>query len=68
MPYSGFSEFETYGTFVEKNYKGIYVIRYWNSLREGAIFFNPKFLTENDIKNISTNFYAISFEKYQEYT
>lgn len=68
LPYSGFSEFETYGTFAEEYYKGVYIIRYWNSLREGILFFNPKFLTENDIKNISKNYYAISFEKYQEET
>ena len=33
LPGSGFSEFETYGTFVKEYYKKIYVIRNWESLR-----------------------------------
>ena len=31
LPKSGFSEFETYGTFVKKYYKQIYNIRHWES-------------------------------------
>ena len=62
---SGFSEFETYGTFVKEYYKQIYDIRHWKSLRlkngNRILYFNSNFFT--DIKNISKNYNAISFEK-----
>ena len=61
---SGFSEFETYGTFVNKYYNNTYDIRPWKSLREGNKFYNPKYLTDKDIQNIAKNYNAISFEKY----
>lgn len=68
LPRSGFSEFETYGTFVSVNYKQIYDIRHWKSLRlrlrkRKILNFNPNFITDNDIKNISKIYDAISFEK-----
>ena len=68
LPKSGFSEFETYGTFVKKYYKQIYNIRHWESftrLRKKIteLHFNSNFLTDNDIKNFSKNYNAISFEK-----
>ena len=66
LPKSGFSEFETYGTFVKEYYKQIYDIRNWKSLRLRKeiekLHLNSSFLTENDIKNISKNYNAISFE------
>jgi hypothetical protein len=68
LPKSGFSEFETYGTFVNEYYKRIYDIRYWKSLRlrkrNRILFhFNSSLVTDNDIKNIFKNYNAISFEK-----
>ena len=62
MSFSGFSEFETYGTFVNKYYINTYDIRPWKSLREGSQYYNPNYLTDKDIQNISKNYDAISFE------
>ena len=44
---SGFSEFETYGTYCQFYYKDLYKIRKWKSLREGTIFFGNKIKEEN---------------------
>jgi hypothetical protein len=68
LPFSGFSEFETYGTFVKEYYKQIYDIRHWKSFRlrkrhRKLFHFNSSRITENDIKNIFKKYNAISFEK-----
>ena len=65
LPLSGFSEFETYGTFVKEYYKEIYSKRPWKSIRRGNLYFNPKLLTDNDIKKISRYYDSISFEKWK---
>jgi hypothetical protein len=69
LPKSGFSEFETYGTFVKEYYKQIYDIRNWKSLRlrkgNPIIQFKQKSLTSNDIKNLSKKYNAISFEEWK---
>ena len=62
LPRSGFSEYETYGTFVKEYYKQIYDIRPWKSLREGYLYFNPKFLSDDDINKISNKYNSVSFE------
>ena len=62
---SGFSEFETYGTFVKEYYKQVYSKRPWKSLRYGNLYFNPKLLTDNDIRKISRYYHSISFEKWK---
>ena len=33
-------------------------------LRFGNLYFNPKFLTDNDIKKLSKNYNSISFENW----
>ena len=49
--HTGFSEFETYGSFVKVHYKQVYSKRLWKSLRQGMnLNFNPKFLTNKEIK------------------
>lgn len=60
---SGFSEFETYGTYVEKYYPSTYVIRRWRSLREGTIFYK-NYVTAKDLEYLSPKFDAVSFEKH----
>lgn len=61
---SGFSEFETYGTFVYKNYHSEYELRQWCSLRFGGMFFTPSDLKDKKIvKWLSSYYHAISFEK-----
>lgn len=62
--YSGFSEYETYGTFVNEFYKNSYKIRSWKSLRNGKNFYNPKLFTYQKAKICSRNYDAISFENY----
>jgi hypothetical protein len=61
---SGFSEFETYGTFVKEHYRLVYSKRRWKSLRVSKLYFNPKFLTINDIKNFSKYYNSISIENW----
>ena len=50
LNYSGFSEYETYGTFVDTRYPNFYNHRKWFSFRYGTNFFNnASNLNENDI-------------------
>ena len=62
IPFSGFSEFETYGTFVNKYFIKTYSIRRWKSLRRGKYFYNPNNLINNDILNLGIKYFAVSFE------
>lgn len=64
LPKSGFSEFETYGTFVNVHYNDSYKIRKWKSLRGGKYYYNPKFFSFKDGQKISDKFDAISFENW----
>lgn len=61
---SGFSEFETYGTYIFKQYKETYTTRYWKSMRFGG-FFYPKsvLLSETQRKWLGRHYHAITFEK-----
>ena len=65
---SGFSEYETYGTFVDSRYPNFYIHRNWFSLRIGSRFFdNAKNLNESDIIWLSKDFHAITFEIYDKF-
>ena len=64
LRYSGFSEYETYGTFASKYYSKEYNIRKWKSLRSGNLYYSYKLLTDNDIKKISKKYDAVTFENY----
>lgn len=59
----GFSEFETYGTYMTVNYPEEYEIRRWYSMRSAGCFFEADKLTKDDIDWLSKDFHAISFEK-----
>ena len=61
----GFSEFETYGTFVNEYYKKTYDIRSWKSLRPANIYYKNKKLTGNDILILAKNYDAVSFENWE---
>ncbi|MCR5773086.1 MAG: hypothetical protein K6G87_17825 [Butyrivibrio sp.] len=63
---SAFSEFETYGTYVMTKHPKEYLLRSWNSMRYGAMFFDKDVINENDFTWLSKDFFAISFEKNQE--
>lgn len=64
LSHSGFSEFETYGTYANVHYNEFYKIRKWKSLRSGKSYYNPKFFSFKDGQNISDKFDAISFENW----
>ena len=63
LPFSGFSEFETYGTYMLTNYSNFYNCREWKSLREGAEYFDIKKITMKDFLWLSKDYDAITFEK-----
>lgn len=68
LNYSGFSEYETYGSFVDTRYPNFYVHRNWFSIRHGSTFFNnSNNLNKNDIIWLSKDFHAITFEKYNRF-
>ena len=60
---NGFSEFETYGTYVCSRYPEAYRIRNWHSFRQGGAFFDPDTITDRYYQWLGHDFYAISFEK-----
>lgn len=62
---SGFSEFETYGTFVAFTEPAKYKLREWHSFRLGAEFFDPETICDRDFEWLGKDFQAISFEKNQ---
>ena len=66
IKYSGFSEFETYGTYVDNKFPNIYKHRKWYSRRDASFFFNNSDnLEEKDIKWLSKEFHALSFENWK---
>ena len=63
---SGFSEFETYGSFVDTKFPSVYKHRKWFSRRDAFSFFNnSENLNEKDIKWLSKDYDALSFEKWK---
>ena len=61
---SGFSEFETYGSYVCKYEPASYEIRHWKSLRNAAFFFDAQIpLTERNVSWLAKKYDAVSFEK-----
>lgn len=59
----GFSEFETYGTYVMTYYEEEYVLREWKSMRYGSFFYNINNLNSRVINWLGKNYDAISLEK-----
>ena len=62
----GFSEFETYGTWVAIRYPDKYRIRKWKSFRNAGFFIGREELTDDDREWLSGSYDAVSFERYQE--
>ncbi len=58
----GFSEFETYGTFVTDRYPDSYGYRSFSSLRRGSWFLTPDELTIEDMEWLSQDYDAVTFE------
>lgn len=62
----GFSEFETFGTFITTLYPGEYSIRTWKSMRAAGYFFEPSELNKDDIDWLAKDYDAITFESYNQ--
>ena len=61
---SGFSEYETYGTYAHTKNPNFYYHRNWFSQREAKTFFgSTENLSEDDINWLSQYYHALSFEK-----
>ena len=64
IKHQGFSEFETYGTFVDNKYPNIYTHRKWYSRRDAKIYIgSANNLNEDDIIWLSRSYHALLFEK-----
>lgn len=62
LPGTGFSEFETFGSYVEKRYPGFYKIRIIRSLREGDLFLG-EYRSEKYMKWAAESYDLINFER-----
>ncbi|MCR5407246.1 MAG: DUF6492 family protein [Lachnospiraceae bacterium] len=60
---NGFSEFETYGSFVCLTMPQAYRLREWHSFRLAGEFFDPDKITDEDYEWLGRDFDAVSFEK-----
>ena len=60
---NGFSEFETYGSFVCLTTPYSYRLREWHSFRLAGEFFDPETISDSDYEWLAHDFDAISFEK-----
>lgn len=62
----GFSEFETYGTWVGMHHPSAYILRNWKSFRNTNFFVDVNDLTPEDIEWLAGSYQAATFERYQE--
>ncbi len=62
----GFSEFETYGTFVTDRYPDSYSRNEFRSFRRGSWFVNEKDLDDDDIIWLAKDYDAITFENAEQ--
>ena len=62
----GFSEFETFGTWVGMNHPSAYKLRNWKSIRNTSFFTDISDITQDDLDWLATSYDAATFEKYQE--
>ena len=62
---SGFSEFETFGTYVQSKFPDEYSLREWKSLRCGGLFFDGA-LSATTVSWLARYYDAISFEKWDK--
>ena len=63
VKYSGFSEFETYGTYCMNLHPGEYTLRRWHSTRNGGYYFDKDSFGDDEIKWLRPYYDAVSFEK-----
>lgn len=61
---SGFSEFETFGTYVTKEHPTYYALRKWASMRYAGFFYDgSKMMTETKMIWLAKRYDAVTFEK-----
>ncbi len=60
----GFSEFETFGTWIMNRHPDAYVLRQWKSMRRCNLFTDSHDLNDADIKWLARDYDAASFESY----
>ncbi len=60
----GFSEFETYGTWIMNRHPESYALRAWRSIRKAGLFVDSHDLTDSDVKWLARDYDAASFESY----
>ena len=60
---NGFSEFETYGTYVGYRYTHVYKLRRWYSYRNCGQYFGADDISEEEMDWLGKDFFAITFEK-----
>lgn len=63
---AGFSEFETYGTYVTHYYPNMYKIRKWHSLRTGTVFFGG-YIEGKKLTELAVVYDAVSFENHYKH-
>ena len=62
----GFSEFETYGSWVGMRHSSAYMLRDWMSFRNTNFFVDIKDVQQEDLDWLAKDYDAATFEKYQE--
>lgn len=63
LPHSGFSEFETYGTYTDSRYPGLYEKISYKSLRDGGRYFALDQFSSREADWLRGIYQAVSFEK-----
>ena len=67
LAYSGFSEFETYGSYVVARHPNAYSLREWHSLRCGRRFYSDlSVIDEENRRWLSQKYDALSLEKWNK--
>lgn len=64
----GFSEFETYGSWMTVRHPGEYVLREWNSMRKAGLFVHADDFSDDDKAYLARDYDAATFESYHEFS
>ena len=64
----GFSEFETYGSWMSVRHPGEYTFRDWNSMRNTGLFVKPDDFSDADKAYLARDYDAATFESYHEFS
>ncbi len=64
----GFSEFETYGSWMSVRHPGEYAFREWRSVRNTGLFVKPEAFSDEDKAYLAKDYDAATFESYHEYS